>query len=55
MNRRIVTGAALALGLAAGPIARGGAVTFTGNVAADMPVKAGNGVYVVPGLQPGTT
>lgn len=52
MRRRVAMGAAaLALGLAAGPRARGGAVTFTGNVEADMPVKAGNGVVEVPGIQ----
>ncbi len=52
-RRRIVRwAAALALGGAIASDARAGAVTFTGNVDADMPVTGSNGVNLVPGLQP---
>ena len=54
MVRRVVTLAvALALGATAARPAEAGAVTFTGNVETDMPIVSGNGVYAVPGLQPG--
>lgn len=56
VRRRVMTWAvALALGGGLGTAARAGAVTFTGNVAADMPTTPGinNGVYAVPGVQPG--
>jgi hypothetical protein len=52
MVRRVVSLAvALALGVTAARPAEAGAVTFTGNVDADMPLSA-SGVYAVPGLQP---
>jgi hypothetical protein len=53
MKRRVVSwAAALTLGVGLGPAARGGAVTFTGNVEADMPTN-GKDVFLVPGVQPG--
>jgi hypothetical protein len=52
MKRRVVSWAAvLALGVGLGPAARGGAVTFTGNVESDMPSNA-PGVSLIPGVQP---
>jgi hypothetical protein len=53
MDRRRVArwAAALALGGAVASTARAGAVTFTGNVSADMPTL-GQGVGYVAGLQP---
>ena len=53
MDRRRIAKWALALALTGttGSVARAGAVTFTGNVGADMPTNAA-GVITVPGEQP---